>query len=170
MIPKIKNILYATSLGNGAPYVFRYALSIAAAHRADIHVVNAMEPLSTFGQSLVELHISHHQSGQLHENARKTVQDNLFARAKKLCDKESGNIDNGAKLIKSINVLEGRADQIILSMVEDIGADVIVMGTQCHSLVEKVSMGSTASKVLHQAPVPVFFVRIPDGYSEEGFE
>ncbi len=170
MIPEIKKILYATSLGIGAPYVFRYALSLAKAHKADIHIVNAMQPLSTFGQSLVELHISHHQSESLHEEARKTVQNNLLERAEKLFAKESSNIQDGTEMVKDIVVIEGRADQVIVSRAEEIGADVIVMGIQRHNIVEKVALGSTARRVIHNASVPVFLARIPEGYSEEGFE
>ncbi len=70
MLPKIKTILYATGLGPAAPYVFRYALSLARQHEARIIAVHGMEPLSTFGQSLVEQYISHEQSEEMHQQAR----------------------------------------------------------------------------------------------------
>ena len=54
MLPAIKTILYATDLSQGSPYIFRYALTLARQHQAKIVVVHAIEPLTPFGQSLVE--------------------------------------------------------------------------------------------------------------------
>ena len=51
MLPKIKTILYTTTLGPDAPYVFRYALALARQHQAQIVAVHAMEPLSGSGSS-----------------------------------------------------------------------------------------------------------------------
>lgn len=169
MIPKIEKILYSTSLGPGAPYVFRYALSLAQAYQAKIFVVNAMEPLSTFGQSLVELHISHSQSEKIHQEARQKVKDNLLGRVKRLCAKESASIPDGVCSIQDIEVREGRAAQVILSKAKEIAADVIVMGTQSHSVLEEAMLGSTARKVIHATSIPIYLVRIPENYQEEGF-
>lgn len=169
MIPKIKNILYATGLGPGAPYVFRYALSLAHAYQAKIFVVNAMEPLSTFGQSLVELYISHHQSERIQEDACETVKNHLISRVKKLIEKESDSIPDGPAVIGEIEVIEGLAAQVILAKAEEIGADMIVMGCQRHTVFEKAMLGSTARKVTHEATIPTYLVRIPEGYQEEGF-
>jgi nucleotide-binding universal stress UspA family protein len=169
MIPKIKQILYATGLGSGAPYVFRYALSLAHAYQATIFVVSAIEPLGTFGQSLVELYISHQQSERIHEEACRTVKNNLLARAEKLIAKESDSIPDESVFIAEIAVIEGRADQVILAKAEETGADMIVMGCQRHTVLEKVMLGSTARKVTRDTTIPVCLVRIPEGYLEEGF-
>ena len=80
MLPDIKKILYATGMGAGAPYVFRHALALAKRYNAQIVAVSALEPLSTFAQSLVELHISHAQSEQIHDQARKDAKERLRAR------------------------------------------------------------------------------------------
>lgn len=170
MIPKINRILYTTGLGSGAPYVFRYALCLAQAHQAKIYVVNAIEPLSTFGQSLVELHISHSQSEQMHQQAQQTVKNNLLTRARKLCEKESANTPGGMNLVEDISVVEGKADQVILARAQEIDADVIIMGTQRHSIVEKALAGSTARNVMHHSQIPVLFIRIPEGFFEKDFE
>jgi len=169
MIPKITKILYTTSLGTGAPYVFRHALCLAQAHQAKIYLVNAMEPLSSFGQSLVELHVSQSESKQIHQQAQQTIKNNLLARAKRLCEKEATNTVGGMDLVEDISVVEGQADQVILARAKEIDADMIIMGTQRHSIVEKALTGSTARNVMHHSQIPVLFVRIPDGYSEKGF-
>ena len=169
MIPKIERILYATGLGPGAPYVFSYALSMAQAHQAQIFVINAMEPLSTFGQSLLGLYISDSQSEEIHQEARQKVKDNLLDRVQRLCSKESASIPGGVCPIQDIEIREGQAAQVILVKAKEIAADIIVMGTQSHSLLEEAMLGSTTRKVIHASTIPICLVRIPENYQEEGF-
>ncbi len=168
MIPKISKILYATDLGPGAPYVFRYALSLARQYDARISILNAMEPLSSFGQSLVELHISHQQSEDIHRQAREHVKKDIVARVEKLCEKELTSDPEGRKRVADILVLEAPPALAIIDEAKRLGADLIVMGTHRHTVLGEALLGTTAHKVLHMAEIPVMLVRIPDGYKEEG--
>jgi hypothetical protein len=43
MIPKIKNILYATDLSKNSAYAFRYAINSAEHHGANIHILHVWE-------------------------------------------------------------------------------------------------------------------------------
>ena len=54
MIPEIKKILYATDLSDNARYAFGYAISLADRYDAKITVINVVEELSPFAQSMVE--------------------------------------------------------------------------------------------------------------------
>lgn len=169
MLPAFKNILYATDIGPGAPYVFRYALSLAHQYQGAIDVLHVMEPLGTFGQSLVELHISHTQSEELHKAARDKVRARLNERIDRLIAGETTALPEGRALIKSVQVLEGYPAPTILALSKKLGADAIVIGTHRHTAIGEALLGSTARKVLHGAPIPVLLTRIPDGYSEEGY-
>jgi nucleotide-binding universal stress UspA family protein len=166
MLPKIQKILYATGLGPAAPYVFRYALSLARRHEAEIVAVHGMEPLSTFAQSLVELHVSHEASEEMHRQARETVKENLRERIQRLCDQENGGKDCR---VSAIRIHEGQPAQVVLSVAEEIGADLIVMGSHRHTVLGDAMLGTTTHKVLHGSSIPVLVVRIPEGYHEEGF-
>lgn len=166
MLPKIETILYTTGLGPGAPYVFRYALALARQHQAKIVAVHAMEPLTTFGQSLVEQYISHESSVEMHTKARESVRTQLKNRIQQLCTRECDNAPSCENTVASIHVVEGYPDQVILNLAEECSADMIVMGTQGHSLVDEVLVGSTTRKVLHSADKPVLVIKIPKGYSE----
>lgn len=161
MLPEIKTIVYATDLEPNAPQVFRYALSQAQQYRARIIVVHAMEPLSRFGQSLVELHISHENSEQLHTEARDQVKQNILQRLHDFCEVETCRIEN-KNLVEEILVVEGQPDRVILNEARRLKADLIVMGTHRHSVVGEMLLGTTAHKVVHNSEIPTLMIRIPE--------
>jgi len=168
MLPKIKKIIYATGMGAGAPYVFRQTLAMARQFDAEIIAVSAIEPLSTFAQSLVELHISHQQSDEIHSRARNQAKEQLRQRIELLCSKECSVDQQCSLLVSDILVEEGQSAQIVLRAAEQNDADLIVMGSHRHSAIGESLLGTTTTKVLHSATMPVLVVRIPDGYHEEG--
>jgi nucleotide-binding universal stress UspA family protein len=166
MLPKIETILYTTDLEHDAPYVFRYALALARQHQAKIVAVHGMEPLTPFGQSLVEQYISHDTSEEMHSKARETVKAQLKTRIEQLCAKECNNAPSCENAVSSIQVVEGYPSQVIVDTAKAISADLIVMGERNQNIISKVVMGSTTRKVLQSAAQPVLVVKIPKGYSE----
>ncbi len=167
MLPKIETILYATGLGPGAPYIFRYALALARQHKAKIVAVHGMEPLSTFGKSLVEQYVSHDSSEQMHSKAQESMQAKLQARMEKMCIDECEHVQQCDNPVTAIHVLEGYPAQVIIKVANDISADLIVIGAQSHGKVSEIMMGSTARKVLHKATQPVLVVRTPKDFTYE---
>lgn len=165
MLPKFEKILYASALGAGAPYVCRYALSLARQCQARVTVLHAIEPLSTFGQSLVELHVSHADSEAQHAEARSQVKSNLEQELHDLVRQETaeGEYD---RLIEGVKVVEGQPAEQILLEAEKIGADLIVVGSHRHTALGDALLGHTASKVTHRSRIPVLLAPIPDGYGE----
>ncbi len=169
MLPEIKKILYATAMGASAPYVYRYALLSAKQYDAQIIAVSALEKLSTFGQSLVELHISQEQSKQIHEKAQVQAKERLKERIERLSAAECGTDPQYAERLDDIIIKEGPPAQVILSVAKEQNVDLIIMGSHRHSVLGDAVLGSTTSKVLHSSTIPVLVVRIPDGYHEEGY-
>lgn len=169
MLPQIKKILYATGMGPSAPYVFRYALTLARQHDAQIIAVSALEPLSTFAQSLVELHISHEQSDEIHSNAQTQAKEHLRERIARLCEKECGTDLQCTHRVSEILIKDGHPAEVILTAARGHDADLIIMGSHRHTAVGDAMLGSTTHKVLHSAAQPVLVVRIPEGFHEEGF-
>jgi nucleotide-binding universal stress UspA family protein len=169
MLPKIKKILYATGMGAGAPHVFRYALTMASQLDAQIIAVSAIEPLSAFAQSLVELHVSHRDAEQKHLEVRNQAKERLRERITRLCEKECGTEPRCSNRVNLIQVEEGHPAEVILANAKRHDVDLIIMGSHRHSVVGDALLGTTAHKVLHSASQPVLVVRIPDGYHEEGF-
>jgi nucleotide-binding universal stress UspA family protein len=160
MLPKIKTILYATNLGEGAEQVFRHALGLAQQYDARIVIVKAAEPLSTFGQSLVELHISHDTSEQMHKDAREQVKAAITERLHAFCLAELARADEGEQRVAEIVVVDGQASDVILEQAKRIDADMIVIGSHRHSVIGEALLGTTTQKVLHRSTRPVLVVRI----------
>jgi nucleotide-binding universal stress UspA family protein len=160
MLPEIKNILYATDMGAGSTHVFRYALSLAKTYQAKVAILHVVEPLGSFAQSLVELHISHQSSEKQHAEQRQQLMKNLRNRLHDFCGKEACVAEEN--LIDGVYVVEGQAAQTIIDQAEQLGADMIVMGTHHHSVVGEALLGTTAHKVLHRCALPTLLVRVPE--------
>lgn len=163
MLPKINTIVYATGLGASAPYVFRYAMCLAQQHQAKLVIVHAMEPLSPFGQSLVELHVSHAASEKMHTNALVQIRGQM---EKRLADFVAGESGANASLVKAIKVIEGQPAQVIVAEAKTHHADLIVIGSHRHTALGDALLGHTASKVTHSSEIPVLLVPIPKGFEE----
>lgn len=163
MLPTIQRILYATDLTEDAPYVFRYALSIARKHGSSITILHVQEPLSPFAQSLVELHIAHQHSEEMHAEAREKIRTTIEQRLAELCDVENCLSSDGENLVTDIQVLEGQPAETILTAAHRADADLIVMGSHRHSVLGEALLGSTANKVLHRSLIPILLVRPPEG-------
>ncbi len=58
------------------------------------------------------------------------------------------------------HLAEGETSSSILNYAEEWNADLIVMGTHSHSVLEKLLMGTVASKVLEHTKIPVLMIPI----------
>src|SRR5690606_39177602 len=58
------------------------------------------------------------------------------------------------------HLAEGDAATAILEYADKWNADLIVMGTHSHSALEKLLMGTVASKVLEKTKIPVYMVPV----------
>ena len=160
MLPEIKTILYATDLSSGSSHVFRYALSLARRYQAQVSILHVVEPLTPFGQSLIELHISHQASENQHTQIRDQLLDKLKKQLHSFCEAEACVAEEN--LVSEIEVLEGQIAASIIKQATAKQVDMIVMGTHQHSAVGETLLGTTAHKVLHTSTLPVLLVRIPE--------
>lgn len=85
----------------------------------------------------------------LSEEMRKVGEDYLNSAANHLGDP---NIHT--------HLAEGETGDAILDYAEEWGADLIVMGTHSHSVLEKIFMGTVASKVLEETKIPCYMVPV----------
>ncbi|MCK4621161.1 MAG: universal stress protein [Desulfuromonadales bacterium] len=168
MIPKIENILYATGMGSGTPYVFRYALSLAKKYDAKIHIIHGHEPLASSAQGMANLYMGSETVSDVFDQAVIAAEKSIVQRLERLCTKEISADPNGRERVASITVAKLPPKQAILEEAEKRNVDLIVMGSHRHSVLADAMLGTTTLKVLHRSTVPVLVVRIPDGYKEEG--
>ena len=160
MLPEIKRILYATDLSSEAPKVFRYALKLARDNRAAVTILHVLEPLGTFAQSLVELHVAHEKTEMIHAELSDKVRKDIETRLSELCAAEQCQGADGRDLVADIRVVDGQPAELILKASGEINADLIVMGSHGHSALSDALLGGTANKVLHRSAIPVLLVKI----------
>ncbi|MDF2418725.1 universal stress protein [Acinetobacter beijerinckii] len=127
--------------------VIQQAAQLAKALNSEITVVEVM----TLDPFLSEAYLRMGQSNELIERVRSYVQENLTKVEKKF--EELG-------LTVATQVLEGFSihDEII-GAAQNLGADLIIMGSHGRTGFKKFILGSVAQKVLGESHIPVLVVR-----------
>lgn len=170
MIPNIENILYATGLGKGAPYVFRYALGIAQKCEANIHVIHSHQPYSLSAQSMAHLCIPQEQAEKVFTCTVAAIEKSILEQLDWLCVRETAKDPKGRNRVASITISRLPPVQAVLEEAEKRHSDLIVMGSHCHHALTGAMLGTTTLKVLHHTTTPVLVVRIPENYQEDTSE
>lgn len=127
--------------------VIQQAAQLAKALNSEITVVEVM----TLDPYLSEAYLRMGQSNELIERVRSYVQENLTKVEKKF--EELG-------LTVATQVLEGFSihDEII-GAAQNLGADLIIMGSHGRTGFKKFILGSVAQKVLGESHIPVLVIR-----------
>ena len=169
MIPKIKNILYATDLSKNSAYAFRYAINSALHHDADIHILHVLEiPMVPFfppaeGTGTVyegQLYLEKLQ--EFDSEQKKLAKEKIQKRLKDFCQQELESNSDLLKRVVSIEIAEGDPAAQILQKAEELPVDLVIMGTHGKGLLAHAFLGSVAEKVLHRIRIPVFIIPIPE--------
>lgn len=165
----IKNILYTTDLSDTALHAFSYAASLANLYGAAITVLHVM------GEYEYDA-VKHELSGLLspeqwrsikahHEqDARASLvgkrRDNVMIRdALVQFTEDTRQPDAGAQSDEVLVLYGDPVDKVILETAKQRNADMIVMGMHGHGLIREI-VGTTTSKVLRKAKIPVLTVRL----------
>lgn len=146
----MKKILIPTDFSDNAGVALDYALHLIKGQKARIHIVNVVTPqvvatdipTTVVDVSSVELELA-----------------NKAMEAIELFSKSFFGEGDQAKVEITTNVAVGGVDFNIKDQAEEMGADLIVMGTQGvnHSFMEKV-LGTVSTEVLNSSPCPVILV------------
>lgn len=160
MLPKIETILYATDLSERSPEVFHYAMSLAQQYGGKIVIVHALEPLSPFAKSMVDLYVSKEQTEKLHGDAVERVRETVRQRLELFCTEELCTDPQGRDRVADIRILDGRPAEVVLDEAARLKPDIIVMGSHGHTAVGEILLGTTAHRVMQRAKVPVLLVRM----------
>ena len=86
----------------------------------------------------------------------------MRAELKKFAEEELANHPEDLERLATIEVVHGHPARQILRAADDLGADVIVMGTHGKGALEHAFLGSVAEKVLRKARKPVFIIPLPE--------
>jgi len=126
---------------------------MAAAHGAPITLLHVV-PSTTLPKGLAEWAQSEHVSEPPSWLYAQGVADGILTSAGDRVRKGGGNALEVVQLVEF-----GDAPRHIVDAAVDIGADLIVLGTRGLGEIGSLLLGSTAHKVIHEAPCPVLTVR-----------
>jgi nucleotide-binding universal stress UspA family protein len=142
----LRKLLVPTDFSVESGKALRYARTLAGRFGAAITLLHVVEPFvctADFGYGDVCRSIPNHD---------------LLKRAKTHLDAISRAQEVSGSRFTTI-VRSGTADEEIVKTAQELGTDLIVMGTHGHSGLKKDVLGSIAEKVVHCAPCAVFVVR-----------
>ena len=138
----IRTILHPTDFSDCSRYAFRLAGMLAREQGARLivlHVKPTLGPMVAYGEALTELEPEGSQEKLLEVLHRLRLSD--------------------PKVQVEHRLVEGQGAEQILRQADEIGADLIVMGTHGRRGVGRLLLGSVAARVVAQAVCPVLTVR-----------
>lgn len=139
----IKNILYPTDFSENARHALPFALNLAKENKAKLHIMHSIEEPYDFAPMV--------------EN----IKQNVTRKVEKLFEEMIQGIHEQNKFehlkVKS-HLFEGRSVYSVINAVSEYDIDLIVMGTQGRSALERLFFGSTTSEIVQQSAVPVLVV------------
>ena len=162
MIPEIKKILYATDLSDNARYAFGYAISLADRYDAKISVINVVEELSPFAQSMVEDIVGTEKLVSLRKEKEAKVIESIKQRLEEFCRQTIREVPECSLAVERTIVESGQPVDVIIRHAEEMNADLIVMGSHGQGMLADVTMGSTSRRVLRRCSRPVLVIRLPE--------
>jgi nucleotide-binding universal stress UspA family protein len=139
-------ILLATDGSEEAQLAATTAADLAEKTNSELHVL-------TVGRDYPLYELPEHPADfedVLRENRRE---------AKELLEQQAKWIEESGGTVKETHLREGRADEEIVEVAEEIGAGLIVLGSRGHGRLTRALMGSVSDAVVRHAHCPVTIVR-----------
>lgn len=149
-------ILLATDGSEEAELALRTAVDLANTTDSELHVV-------TVGREYHPAYFEVPEPGDLRERAHRTLE----REAQEILDRQIEKIEETGGTVAGTHLRMGRRkDEQIVSLSEDVGAGLIVMGSRGLGGVRRALMGSVSDSVVRHAHCPVLVVR-PDEVSDD---
>jgi nucleotide-binding universal stress UspA family protein len=138
-----RKIVWATDGSAGADHALGYARDLARAYHADLVVVHG-EEMSAARSSI--------------GYTRRVDEEDLEAKIKR----QVAEITGSGRPV-SVKVIGGHAHPaaLIAEVAEEVGADLVVVGTRGHTPLAGLLVGSVTDRLLHISPCPVLAVPPP---------
>ena len=166
MIPRIKNILYATDLSKNSAYAFRYAVNSAQKHDAKIHILHVIETLPASTEGLLTQYIGEDKLRKMRKETEGHLLERIKERLRQFAEKELKRDPKTLRKVASIDVVSGNPAAQILRKAEELDADVVIMGTHGKGVISHAFLGSVSEQVLHRIRKPVFIIPLPEGETD----
>jgi nucleotide-binding universal stress UspA family protein len=145
---EIKRILFPTDFSEGAMNALPYAVDMVRHYGAKLYMLHVIYDIATASG----LYIPHISVDEMYKE--------LKAEARKELEKFGAIERQDVKNIEYA-ILRGVPYEEILKFVEKNNIDLVVIGTHGRKGLDRVLFGSTAERVVRNAPCPVLTVREP---------
>lgn len=139
-------ILLPVAPGGKANDAIPHAKSLAERYDATVYVVSAIDTVART--------LRGPQAGSFADRIEDAAEERVESVTAEL---EAGGIDVVS------NVVRGQPVDVIENMIDDVGADLVVMPSHTRSGIQRVLLGSVTEKVVRVSPVPVVTVPMADG-------
>lgn len=146
---RIKNILIPIDFSEGSKNTMNYAVEIAKAMEATIHIIHVIEPIIFSSDIVMTKYGFDELPNELEIYAAKDLE--LITRTL---------VDSGIGL--KTKILHGKADEEILIYAMKNHINLICISTHGKGNLENFFFGSTTEKVLRRAKCPVLAVRVEE--------
>ncbi|WP_424016963.1 universal stress protein [Halorientalis pallida] len=142
-----QHILLPTDGSEGFAAAADHAAAVAERFDATVHVLSVADTRNRFESPSSGLSSQAWDEAE-HERAEAAVEDAVAA------------LPDGVAV--ETHVVEGVPKTAILDAVDDIGVDLVIMGTHGRTGIDHYLIGSVAEKVVRKSPVPVMTVRLDE--------
>jgi nucleotide-binding universal stress UspA family protein len=113
--------------------------------------------------------IDEDQRKKLFEEKRVDAKHRITERLRAFCEKKLKDRPECIDRVESIEVVEGYPAEVILKKADELGCDIIIMGTHGKGIISHTFLGSVAERVLRRIRKPVFIIPLPKGETEITF-
>ncbi|MCW5721304.1 MAG: universal stress protein [Devosia sp.] len=147
-----KRILAATDGSDFANQAVDHAAALAAGLGAQLLLVTVGDKLPVFSRSEIGMSLPH----DIYERLGKAD----AAKARHILDEATAIARRHGPVEKAIHIPNEEPYAGILEAAREEGADLIVLASRSKTLMDRIFIGSQASKVLSLAPIPVLVLKI----------
>lgn len=166
MIPKIKNILYATDLSRNSAYAFRYAINSARQHDAKIHILHVAEGIPEQARGHLLTYMEQEEIDRLHQDSSEKLRRGIEERLRLFAEKELKDDPESLQRVVGIHVVQGDPAAEILNKTDELDCDTIIMGSNGKGVISQTFLGSVSEKVLRRIRKPVYIIPLPKGETD----
>ena len=158
MIPEIKRILHPTDMSETARKAFLYAASIAFRVGGLITVLHVLDEGSPNTKLVLDAMLGREGWEQTRKNREAKVIEEIRDKVESFCREATEGHPECPYMVDQIVVEVGHPVDRILHHIKKGEADMVVMGSRGHGILEETLLGSTSHRVLRRSPVPVLIV------------
>lgn len=158
-MPPVKHVLCPVDFSDGSASAIRYAAFLCKQLGAELTLLHVFEMPSFAVPPKGHNSVA---TASIGESLRQLTEE----LSQRLMDAKQGLDTGGLGIATSLR--DGNPYRVIVEVARDLGADLIVMGTQGRTGVQRILLGSVAERVVRAAPCPV--ITVPRGQNRPATE